>query len=272
MRKLPSSRVPRTTRAESHGIPSNRSVLNTWNHPPVEPPSCIQPRLGYMHKVDRLPAQRSPSSPQVDIQDRHLGFTLPANTHLEFQARRLRGQTEGISIEMLSALDQTRNEVIYSLKSHFIEVCDEPVIAAEKQDHHCSRERPISSQVESLASNESAGRGLKLVHLRSPNISKFVGTPPTTILLMIRIQIPRARLAIHYHMTLTRCKENYQYRPHPQPHEKESTRYQPQFSPLHIASRQCPLQYPLPRPRPRPRAAIAAACLRRASCICSNLA
>jgi hypothetical protein len=94
----------------------------------------------------------------VDIQTPHFGFTLSANTHLEFQARRLKVQTEGISIKVLSALDQTRNEVIYSLKSYSIEVRDEPVIAAEKKDHHYSRERPISSQVESLASNESAGR------------------------------------------------------------------------------------------------------------------
>ena len=109
--------------------------------------------------MDRLLAHRSPSSPQVDIQNPHFGFTLPANTHLEFQARRLRVQTEGILVERLSALDQTR-KVIYSLKSYSIEVCDEPVIAAEKKDHRCSRERPISSQVESLAGNESARRGV----------------------------------------------------------------------------------------------------------------
>jgi hypothetical protein len=95
----------------------------------------------------------------VDIQNPHFGFTLPANTHLEFQARRLRVQTEGILVERLSALVQTR-KVIYSLKSYSIEVCDEPVIAAKKKDHRCSRERPISSQVESLAGNESAGRGV----------------------------------------------------------------------------------------------------------------
>jgi len=74
--------------------------------------------------------------------------------------------------------------------------------------------------------------------LRSPNISKFVGTPLTTILLRIRIQIPRVRLAVHYRSPLTCCKENHQYRPPPQPHEKESTRYQPQFSPLLISSSQ----------------------------------